>query len=118
MSTDCENRFPVVFPSCPLGRSLGASAQDLPAEVLGDGVHKHHVRRPPLAYHRAAADADAPEACALVCLLPSDAPVQCLDQHVTQLQDVEREVEHEPGDRGARAMPSRSPTAIPSSVRA
>jgi len=56
----------------------------------------------PRADHRAAADADAAETCALVCRLASDVPVQCLEQHVTQLQDVEREVEDEPGGRGAK----------------
>jgi hypothetical protein len=58
----------------------------------------------PAADPRAAAHADAAKARALVGRQPGGVPLQRLEQHVAQLQHVEREVEHEPGGLGAEAL--------------
>src|SRR5207245_1897323 len=51
-----------------------------------------------------AADADATKARTLIRGLPGNVPIQRLQEHVTQLQYVEREVEHEPRSLGAEAL--------------
>ena len=80
------------------------SAQHRRAEVFRDRIHDYYVRPPALTHHRAAADADAAKARALVRGQPGHVPLQRHEQHIAQLQHMEREVENEPRGLGAEAL--------------